>query len=189
VTGDTTVGTQFIATDNGYPGLSSQLANIPAQLQPNGSVPLTQGHIELKAGNNTSVTLSGINQDNVPTNLGDYNGSLFWQDRRDSTIRFDAQGNLIDRPCLNGCSTIPATLTANGVTESSPGFVYNASVNMNLQGTLYQPRGGWFSFQGSADISSGLQIITGMVHMSGSGQVALLPDPRPIIKYIVALIK
>jgi len=202
VTGDVNAGTQFIATDTGYPGLSSQFTNIPAQLQPGGSIPLTQGHFDLKAGtggNGTaSVQLSGINSDNAPSNLGDYNGSLFWQDRRNSTLIYDSLGNVLSgaagHPCNaaqggGSCATVPNSLRANGVTDNSPGFVYDASVQMNLSGTLYQPRGGWFSYQGSANMSSGLQIITGMVHMSGSGQVALLPNPRPIIAYRVALIK
>jgi len=198
IVGDQTAGTQFIATDNQYPGLSTQFANVPAELQPGGSIPLTQGHFELKAGNSASVTLTGIDHDNVPANLADYNGSLFWQDRRNSTLISDTNGNILPglagHPCNeaqggNSCSVVPSSLTANGVTDTSAGFVYDASVVMNLSGTLYQPRGAWFSFQGSANISSGLQIITGMVHMTGSGQVSLLPDPRPIIAYIVALIK
>ena len=140
------------------------------------------------------MTLSGINKSNVPSSLTDYNGSLFWQDRRNSTLIFDANGNVTSAPCNqaqggSACSSVPGSLTANGVTDTSAGFVYDASVVMNLSGTLYQPRGAWFSFQGSANISSGLQIVTGMVHMTGSGQVSLLPDPRPIIAYIVALIK
>jgi Flp pilus assembly protein TadG len=187
ITGDTGAGTQFIATDLGYPGLSDQFGTIPAALT-NGSIPLYQGHFELKAGNSTNVQLRGIDKTSAPSSLGDYNGSLFWQDRRNSTLRLDDLGNLIDRPCENGCATIPAALTAQGVTSTSPGFVYDAAIQMDLEGTLYQPRGGWFSFQGNADIASGLQIITGMVHMTGGGQVSLLPSPVPIVNYSVALI-
>lgn len=187
ITGDTTAGTQFIATDLGYPGLSNQFHTIPAALT-NGAIPLYQGHIELKAGNSTNVQLRGIDKASAPASLGAYNGSLFWQDRRNSTLRLDDLGNLIDRPCANGCATVPGSLAARGVTSTSPGFVYDAAVQMNLEGMLYQPRGAWFSFQGNADISSGLQIITGMVHMTGGGQVSLLPSAVPIITYVVALI-
>ena len=187
VTGDTGAGTQFITTDLGYPDLSSQFANVPTALT-DGTIPLYQGHIELKAGNSTNLQLQGIDRASAPTELGAYNGSLFWQDRRNSTLRLDDEGVLIDRPCENGCSSIPGTLTSRGVTSKSPGFIYDAAVQLDLEGTLYQPRGAWFSFQGNADISSGLQIITGMVHMTGGGQVSLLPSPVPIIDYVVALI-
>ena len=161
-----------------------------------GGIDLYQGYIELKAGNSASVQLDGIDNSSfdLPTNLGAYNGSLFWQDRRNSTLLTDALGNLDGtQPCNvtmggSACTSVPSSLSANGVTSSSPGFVYDAAVPMALSGSLYQARGAWFSFQGTADISSGLTIYTGMVHMTGNGQVSLLPNATPTIKYRVALI-
>jgi len=196
ITGNTGAGTQFITTDLNYPGLSTQYSNtsvIPSALTDGTTIPMYQGFMELKAGNSTNVQLQGLDKSQAPSNLGAYNGSLFWQDRRNSTLISDSKGNVTSAPCNaaeggSSCSSVPSSLTANGVTETSPGFVYDAAVQMNLKGTLYQARGAWFSFQGNADIASGLQIITGMVEMTGGGQVSLLPSPLPIKTYIVALI-
>lgn len=195
VTGDQGAGTQFITTNLGYPGLSTQSSALPAALT-NGSIRLYQGSIDIKTGNNASVQLDGLDKGNgnLPSSLAPYNGSLFWQDRRNSTLISDALGNITSAPCNQAqggslCNTVPNSLDANGVTSLSPQFIYNASTQLALSGALYQARGAWFNMQASVDISSGLQIITGMITSNGSGAVNLLPNPLPIIQYRVALIK
>ncbi len=113
---------------------------------------------------------------------------MIWQDRHNSTLLFDNNGNVTGRPCENGCSSIPSSLTSLGVTAYSPEFNYQAALQMNLNGVIYQPRGAWTRIQANSDIDSSLRIITGMVWMQGNGTIHLLPTAAPIIKYTVALI-
>lgn len=211
VTGDSAVGTQFITTapsydaqgaitidDNPsytYPGLMSQMVAIPGI----GNMPrLYQGYIDLKTGNAASVTLYGLNRNSLTDPniqyLGDYNGNLFWQDRRNSTVVYNPDtADILSYPCANGTCTnvnaLPDVLHDNGVTFTSPQLNYAASAPMSLNGNIYQPRGAWLQFgPGNPNITSALQVITGMIRQEGGGQVELLPTARPLISYKPALI-
>jgi hypothetical protein len=199
ITGDTSIGTQFITTDPDYPGLTTQMQGLPAQLSPGGSISelLRQGHIEFKGGSSTSIQLSGLNKGTLPSGVGlnDYAGDLIWQDRRNSTLILNDDGTINTsaanggRPCYpSGCNGVPSALGDRGVTETSPGMIWDSSAQMTLVGTIYQPRGAWLDCQGGGNFTSAVSIITGMVHQQGSCSLTLLPNSTLLINYIVALI-
>jgi hypothetical protein len=202
VTGDTNAGSIFVTTapaitgGQSYPGLQTQLDALYAARPELTSIAMSQGHVEIKSGQSTSLQLNGIKPDAMPSGIGslfvDHENVLLWQDRRNSTIRFNPDGTILDRPCVdtpNACvGTVPPALRNNGVNEYSPEFIFDATVQMGFNGIIYQARGAWFSYQGSANISSSLRVVTGMIYMQGSGQLSLLPTAAPIIRYIVALI-
>src|SRR5262249_45467481 len=88
ITGNTATGTMFIFTDTGYPGMSTQIANVPN----NGSFPaMYQGSLGFK---NADITLSGlidshVSGSNLPSGMNAYSGIAWWQDRRNSTVGYN----------------------------------------------------------------------------------------------------
>ena len=196
ITGDTAIGTQFITTNAHNPYLASQIApggTADPTMQTVVTVAPYYGSIALKGGQSTSLQLAGINANALPAalsslDLGRYANNMIWQDRHNSTLLFDTNGNVVGRPCANGCSTIPPSLTSLGVTQYSPEFNFQAALNMNLNGVIYQPRGAWTRIQANTDVTSALTVVTGMVWMQGNGTIHLLPTAARVIKYTVALI-
>ena len=188
ITGDTSAGTQFVTTNPSNPDLATYMTGNLASLR---STVRYFGGIQLKGGASTSLQLAGINKNAALGNasyLGQYANNMIWQDWNNTTMLMDAVGNVVGQPCLNGCTSIPASLDNLGVTVYSPEFNYQAALQMNLAGTIHQPRGAWTRIQANTDVSSALRIITGMIWMQGNGTVHLLPTAAPIIRYTVALI-
>jgi Flp pilus assembly protein TadG len=206
VTGDSATGTMFLTTAPGYPGLSSQLT--PTVLQGAQNANQFQGNISLAAGNSTTITLTGVKMDSgaLPSQFGDYNGFLMWQDRRNSgSVEYNQSttfGNTYGSAgACSSCSDtqLPgkiinpqitaAEYAANHVTATSPGFNFQAGPNFNTNGVIYMPRGSWFTYQGGAGTQANISIITGGINMSGGGQLSLTAVSNPAIVYTVALIQ
>jgi hypothetical protein len=217
------LGTQFITTapeadtaDSSlpwYPGLRTQMQGLPSAvataLTSGSGTQLYQGSMEIKTGQNASVTLYGVNKANLPSSLatlGNYDNSLFWQDRKNS---YDEYNHSPSPQCASGtCTsddgtvvsntgqTFPNVATAaqqteNRVTPNSPSMTIAANGNLNLNGHFYQPRGAWFVAAGGSGTAAGLNITvtTGAIRTSGAGQVTLLPSAAPYTTYTVALIQ
>jgi Flp pilus assembly protein TadG len=176
ITGDTNTGTMWVFTDANYPGMATQLANIPGDITAIQS--LTQGSMYFK---DAQISLSGLigsaNQgSNLPPGLDAYSGIVWWQDRRNSDVGYNQAANstacvaagvtctgddgtvlvcatssdcLTGSPPMNGNndSKLAKMLAANHVTATSPGLVMDpGNANIALQGVFYQPRGAWMNF-------------------------------------------
>ena len=178
VTGDSSLGTMFITTDGNYPGLSTQMAALPNS----GSMPpLYQGFVDLK---NTNTTLYGISKTASPS-LADYQNYLFWQDRRNSTDRYDASKQQV----------VPATTpdASQHVTATSPQLIMEpGNATMTMRGVSYQPEGAWIELiAGTAAVAtSHLQVITGAIHATnGNASMTLLAPDAPTIIFVTSLIQ
>jgi hypothetical protein len=152
---------------------------------------LKQGSIDLKTGNSASVTLYGVDKNGAPA-LSDYNGFLFWQDRRNSIVNYDLlTGKYLDgTAALSSDAEMDARNVRHDVPHPSPVLNYGASVPQSLNGFIYQPRGAYINYgPGATNINSALRIITGAIWTQGGGQVVLLPTAVPITTYKPALIQ
>jgi len=199
-------GEMFIFTDvpnpavgyGGYPGLAGM---VPSAINAFGPSNFTYGQagFSFKSGNNnnSAVTLHGLNDASTtfPSALQGYAPYLLWQDRGDSHIAYDAQGNIvtsgfgcvteapgvasIDNPCVN--SRVPAG-------SNTPQMNLWATPNTRLFGAVYQPRGAWVNFQGGGNIGP-LQIVTGAFTLGGTPTVPLMGVNNPIRVPTAALIE
>jgi hypothetical protein len=182
-------GNMFIATDQHYPGLSSQLSTVPNNTD---GIPLLQfGSTYLKGGNgNTASDLYGIVDNvtsgttNLPPSLNAYSGILFWQDRANSTVTYDVNGNVTSQTnpnCPASSCTSPELLLDHGHNNFE-----------NLHGVFYQPRGAWTLLEhGSANIAnSPLQLMTGaIVGASGNDSAQLTSPTNQLVRYLPVLIQ
>lgn len=213
ITGDTATGTMFVFTDNNYPGMGTQLGNLPSALPP-----MSQGSLSFK---NASITLSGlvnpaVTGSNLPTDMKAYSGIVWWQDRRNSNVGYSQDlGNYgcsnstactgdngkvafcaLAGECIDGgdSTALAAMKLANHVTSSSPGVQLDpGNANLNLSGVYYQPRGAWVEFiKGTTGGSSTmrLQVITGaMIEDNGDTTVLLNGPTNPLQQFKTTLIQ
>ncbi len=212
VNNGTTAPVMMILTDGKYPGLSTQMSNIPnwnctaatcggtnslinpAITDPStGENYLVQGSVQTK---NTDWTLSGFDKStlgqSIPA-LSPYDGILIWQDQRDSTDIYDSTGHVI--ACFVGCPNTPTTAQyeANNVTATSPGLsMSDGNGTAVLKGAIYQPRGAWYEINpGTTGVTnSPLQVFTGMLDGGGGNTNFTLIGPSvPVISYLPVLIQ
>jgi len=206
IKGDLSTGTMFIFTDGDYPGLTSQRAALPNS----GSMPtLWQGTIGFK---NADITMGGLVDSGVsgslPPSMNTYEGIVWWQDRRNSTVEYNQTSSAACGGLCNADdgTVVQAPATAgekleNHVRNNSPGVLLDdGNVNLNLNGVYYQPRGAWLDLQpGTAGLTGGkkggqlpLQVITGaLITEKGAGDTGvLLAGPtNPIITYRAVLVQ
>jgi hypothetical protein len=160
-----------------------------------------------KGGNNasTSVALSGLNPGGtgVPSTgtapLTNYEPFVFWQDRSNSQVVYDSQGNVEynsgpGHGSYNNCSassTInnPCTQSLSSALPNSPEMDFLATPNTHLNGYIYQPRGGWMVLQGHGTVAGPLRVITGALTIGGSPNVTLTGTSSPITITETALIE
>ncbi len=181
--GDSTSGTMFILTDASYP----TLVNPPAIAS--SGLTFDQGSTYFK---NISGNLTGINDtlSGAASALDQYGGTLFWQDRRNTSLQasghYDSLGNWVSGAC---------TTASCGATATSPNFeLDHGNAGMTMTGVIYQPRGAWMTLNagGAAVANSPLQVITGSLVFNtggGSANVVLLGPTAPLIKFKTALIQ
>jgi hypothetical protein len=199
-------GEMFIFTDvpnpgagyAGYPGLSGV---VPVAVSAFGASNFSYGQagFSFKSGNNNNsgVTLHGLNDGSgtLPPTLESYAPYLLWQDRGDTHIAYDPNGNIvtsgfgcvteaagtasIDNPCVN--SRVPGG-------SSQPQMNLWATPTTKLFGAVYQPRGAWVNFQGGGNIGP-LQIVTGAFTLGGTPTVPLTGVNNPIRVPTAALIE
>jgi hypothetical protein len=176
-------GELFILTDAYYPGLEVPAAVMPVRDQ------LGFGKANLHGGNNsqTLVNLHGLNPDHpdVPEELKPYAPIVVWQDRRNSSVAYTADGN-IDTDCAPGRTLDNPCQT--GVTET-PEMHLQATPKTHLSGAIYQPRGAWLTLQGGGTITAPLQVVTGAVDVQGGPDLMLLGVPVPLKRKVAALVE
>jgi len=178
---NTDAGELFVFTDANYPGLPvpKDVTRIQDRLQ--------FGPVQIQMGNNdgSSVNLHGLNKfsDDLPIALKPFAPAVFWQDQRNSQVKYDANGNVdtscgsLDSPCYNGDNSI------------SPKMSLQASPNLHLYGLIYQPRGAWMTFQGGGNMEAPLQIVTGFLQMTGNPNITLQRLSNPLTRRVAALIE
>ena len=199
-TGQNGLGALFIFTDGtGYPGLNSVLARVGqtggagADLEANKAATLKQGVAGFQTGNNAqvSISLDGLNKANgtIPDELKPYNATVMWQDRRNSAVRYDPDGNINCGNTATTCAKNGGQLNADGVSSNSPELFLKASPNVAVRGAIYQPRGAWTTLSGGGNYNSALQIITGAVKIQGNANLILTPAPNTIPYSLVALVE
>ncbi|MEZ5392102.1 MAG: hypothetical protein R2724_04325 [Bryobacterales bacterium] len=178
-------GEIFIFTDADYPGLT-----LPVALAESGlSFPQVQAG--LTAGVGAEVTLHGLNKDSsaLPVELADYTPVLIWQDRANTTLKYDANG-FLDRTCGGICENI---LSVPGSQEMILLATQRGGVaGPQLWGTVYGPRGAWLTVVGVLPgdaIAGPLQIITGALQMTLNARLELEQLPSPASRLAVGLIR
>jgi hypothetical protein len=175
-------GDMFILTAPGYPGLDTQINAFPELQQAAG--PLRQGTVSIQGGVGTNASLNGVQKGDAPSSLDSYNGVLFWQDRRNSTVEYNPDGTIANAPAT------AAQMAANLATSDSPGWTIQAAPKgLGFNGVIYQPRGAWLSFQGNGNDNGSYQVITGAITMGGGPNVTLTAPTVPFLKLVCALIE
>jgi hypothetical protein len=175
-------GNLFIVTNQNYPGMqgaNGQLSTVPNNTF---AIPSLQfSNTSLKGGSGTTdlfgmAANSATGNSNLPTNLNGYGGTLFWQDRANSTVTYDANGKVLNQTNAS-CPYLSCT---------SPELSLNNL--QNLHGLIYQPRGAWTKVSGAVSTSS-LQLLTGAIVGTGGGSLQLTSPTRPAIRYLPVLIQ
>ena len=180
---NTDAGEIFVFTDANYPGLvvPSALAVVRNSLD--------FGQIYIQSGNKFEMNLHGLNADHaaVPEELKTFAPTVFWQDQRNSPVKYTENGYVdyascggghsLDNPCTNTDPTIV------------PGMILQASPKLELYGLIYQPRGAGIEFQGNAHIRAPMQVISGSVSLQGGNTLELEPVGNPLRRRVVALVE
>ena len=178
-------GEIFIFTDANYPGLT-----LPVDLA-NSGLSFPQVRAGLSAGLGAEVTLHGLNKDsgNLPAELKDYAPTLIWQDRANTTLKYDAKG-FLDRTCGGICENI---LSVPGSQEMILlATRRNGVPGVQMWGTVYGPRGSWLTVVGALPgdaIGGPLQIITGALQMTLNTRLELEQLPSTSTRRLVGLIR
>lgn len=185
------------ATPNySYPGLNTQISAFP-EIQ-TATAGLDLGKFEIETTNSSSsVILSGANQASgaLPATLKAYDGILFWQDRRNSLMKYNPDGsyNCVGPFTGVSCMKTSAQQTADLMIDSfeSPEQEIDALTGtITLDGVIYQPRGGLMEIQGpGATFSSKIQLISGAVILEDNVNVNLTIPTHPFKRTVVALIE
>jgi len=179
-------GQMFIFTDPTYSGLAPQ--DTDGQLSAAGAS-LHFGSVSDKSGNTQTFSLNGYNPraSTAPTDVlsPDYNGFLFWQDRNNSTVKYNADGSFNCAAPYNG-TDCAKTLSPS----DSEVMELNSHANMaGTTGILYQPRGSLFNWHGGSNASGAFQVITGAIKAGGGGNLTLTSPSIPLVRTINALIE
>ncbi|MEQ1947813.1 MAG: hypothetical protein ABL995_11525, partial [Bryobacteraceae bacterium] len=184
----------------GYPGLDTQVNYMNSNIgfSPVSSL-LWQGKHEIEpTGTGASTTLYGVNNGSgtVPTSLQPYNGFLFWQDRRNSIVKYTSNGTYNCAPFVPGGSTTCLKTAAEDAADRLPPDLQSPEMELKvlgqvtMDGVSYQPRGAWFEFQGTgAHVSTKLQIITGTVFVENNVTVNLIAPSNPAVRTLAALVE
>ncbi len=196
-------GRLFILTDSQYPGLETQLANIPNAREwagPNKNT-LVFSKSSIKSGNNagSSTELYSLSKDigNTVPELAPYQGFLLWQDRRNSYVHYKDDNKYVD----DGVDGDKYTLNdpvynydskGNGypsLGSTSPQLELWATPFAHFDGTIYQPRGAWTKLQASGNYNGPLRIVSGALRTQGSGHRRLTGPAIQTIVYGTALVE
>jgi len=191
-------GRVLIFTDGSYEGrLNATKAGIP-----NGSsLPLLQfGNASVKSGNNAGshVELYGLDKLDstvIAAGLDEWAPVVMWQDQLNSNVKYvtDASGHstgqiditscgpghTLDNPCMNSPSPPP------GYRE----LQVWATPYAKYGGVIYQPRGSWTWLQASGDYVGPLQLISGALKTTGSGNLTLTGPMIPTTVWVAALVE
>ena len=89
ITGDTSTGTMWVFTESNYPGMATQLTNVPGNISA-----IKTSHRGPWPSRTPPSALSGLigsaNQgSHLPPGLDAYSGIAWWQDRRNSDVGYN----------------------------------------------------------------------------------------------------
>ena len=185
-------GEIFIFTDANYPGLQvpSELSSIQSLLR-FGIVDLQSG----SASTRTEMNLHGLNASHaaIPAELKNFEPVVFWQDQRNSTVRYTEDGYYsCGQPdgyeCAEGRNIDWPDYTT--ITNGSPEMNLQATPSTHLFGVVYQPRGAWMILHGGNEqVVSPLTLISGAFQIQGGPAAVLRPMSRPMRRQVVALVE
>jgi len=189
-TSSSDAGRLFILSDTSYPGVQSQIGNIPAKRLWGGPLynTLFFSKASFKAGDNegSRLELYGLNKDLVPvTELMEFAPAIIWQDQRNSYVKYTNSGYVdqscggLDTPCA-GAVTPP---------NPSPLLEILATPYAKLVGLIYQPRGAWTVIQAAGEYNGALRIISGAMELQGKGILTLAGNAPPVIRYSTFLLE
>lgn len=199
-------GAIFVFTDANYVGWTDATGFVPLEVPSAVQAIRDQlkfGVVNMQAGNNSStyINLHGLNNDpatpgysQVPPELENFRLVTFWQDQRNSLIRYTG-GRVDTTSCSVGIdgntppgpnNPCPNTQLAD---PRSPEMRLQATPNTHIYGAVYQPRGAWLILQGSGVMVSPLQVVTGALDVQGGPTVTLYGIRRPLQRRIVALVE
>lgn len=188
---NTDAGEIFIFTDASNPGLDGSRPGAIEAIKSS----LVFGSVELQAGDKQIVTLHGLNRtsSNVPDsgndNLKTFAPSVFWQDQRNSRVKYDGNGNVDIGSCGSGHTLDSPCTNAAMANSTTPRMKLQAHPNTSLYGMIYQPRGAWMDLQGNGSIVSPMVLITGAIVMDGGCDIALLDSRDQLKRKVVALVE
>jgi hypothetical protein len=178
-------GEMFILTDPQYPGVSTQTSKIPSLS--GASTNLAFGSAEVQAGSDKSViNLHGI----AASMTGDaaltpFDQILFWQDQRNSNVKYKSDGNIdiscgdINSPCTNASS-------------NARQFQYIGGGSTKANGIYYQPRGAWMLLGGNSKSAANFgktMIVTGALQVSGTAEIDFGKLQNPPTTRVIALVE
>jgi hypothetical protein len=178
-------GEIFIFTDANYPGLS-----LPVDLASSG-LSFPQVRAGLLAGLGAEITLHGLNESSsaLPAELLDYTPVLMWQDRANTTLKYDADG-FLDRTCGGICDQIlEVPGSQEMIIQATQRF---GRAGTQLWGTVYGPRGSWLTILGvfpGDTVAGPLQVITGALQMTLNADLDLEDLPSTVTRVSVGLIQ
>lgn len=148
----------------------------------------------LQAGTtgNAQINLHGLQPktgtgDFLPSELEGYRRFLFWQDRENSTFRYNFDGTYPCEPNATGGACDFPNDDARIADDTR--FEVNGSANFSLYGVVYQPRGSYFNSTGGGDYTSPIQIITGAFQLAGNATLDLQNLDFPLTRRVVALVQ
>jgi hypothetical protein len=197
-------GRLFVVTNSNYGGSAtmaavvSHMATLPtvngltwnSSTDPGASFQFGPVYI---GGSSGSQKFYGLNPDsnNVPASLQAFNTLLFWQDQKDTQIKYDSNGNVaascnVDTGTPSGCfngdpNNWPSTyqfacdnVNSNGCGRGQDQLVVGTSGSgtLSLNGVVYQPRGSLLDF-GGGTINGGVAFIYGSMDMDSPTNVTL----------------
>jgi hypothetical protein len=185
-------GEIFIFTDPTYPGLSG---NYPPALSSHTSVlnSFVMRSVYLQAGNTDAIqiNLHGLNvkSTNVPAELKKFAPAVFWQDQRNSRVKYTASGYIDTTSCGAG-HNIDNPCTNSSMADSDiPGMTLQAHPNTQLYGLIYQPRGAWMTLQGNGNLNSPTMFVTGAMNFQGGADLRMLEERESLRTRKVVLIE
>jgi hypothetical protein len=190
-------GRVLIFTNSSYEGrLNDTRTGIPNFSNSRWSS-LQFGNVSVKSGNNAGshVELYGLDklsQTVIDAGLQEFAPLVMWQDQLNSNVKYatDASGrstgqiditscgagHTLDNPCMN-----PYSDYRQLEVWATPFAKYG--------GVIYQPRGSWTWLQASGDYVGPLQLISGALKTTGSGNLTLTGPMIPMTVWVAALVE
>jgi hypothetical protein len=175
---NTDSGEIFIFTDPNYPGLAG---NYPPALSSNTALLNSFGlsDVYLQAGNNVDIqiNLHGLNITRVSSDLKPFAPAVFWQDQRNSRVKYTSSGQIDTTTCGSGYTVDNPCTNSSLANSGGPGMNLQAHPNTTLYGLVYQPRGSWVTLQGNGNIAAPTMFVTGALSMQGGADLMSI-NPR-----------
>jgi hypothetical protein len=172
-------GRIFILTDSSYGGDSIMSAVVSGVPNKNWSS-LGFGDATLKSGNG-AFSLYGLDPSlGLPNDLQGFASLVIWQDQRNSTVLYDAEGYVMNSPDCGGDGADRACSNPNQNDPQLTIWGGKQSATTTIAGIVYQPRGAWTQIHSGTSFHGALALITGAIDMQGSPTLDLTGPGLPI---------